>query len=169
MRRERLYNATGKAFHGTWNMSVLNKRAALFVGLMLTALSSGADMNAFGPGAVIEDYGPVAPVPWAAKIPQGTVFKIAYDTRVRGEEGKPNRTLETAARFLNMHQAAGVRVENMQLAVVVHGPAHRDLLHAKSYGGVNPSEKLIEQLIANGGRIHLCGSRGNGGGPSVHP
>lgn len=133
------------------------KRAALIIGLMLTPLTAVADMNDFGPGAVIRDFGPVAPVPSAERIPAGTEFKIAYDTRVGAEEGKPNPTLETAARFLNMHQAAGVPVENIELAVVVHGPAHRDLLKAERYGGVNPTAKLIEQLVANGVRIHLCG------------
>jgi intracellular sulfur oxidation DsrE/DsrF family protein len=39
----------------------------------------------------------------------------------------------------------------------VHGGAYRDLLNAESYGGDNPNAPLIEQLIAHGVTIELCG------------
>ena len=76
--------------------------------------------------------------------------------QVRNATG-PGRALVTPARFLNMHVAAGVPEENIHLAVVVHGGAYRDLLNAESYGAENPNAPLIEQLIAHGVTIELCG------------
>ncbi len=124
---------------------------------LLVSLSATADISAFTTGPAIKDYGPVAAVPGAMPVPADTVFKVAFDSRKAGEGDKPNRTLETAARFINMHVKAGVPAENIHLAVIVHGPAHRDLLHASARGEPNPSGVLISQLIAHGVEIHLCG------------
>ncbi len=135
----------------------MNPRAIIVLVLLLAPWSGQAGMENFTTGPAVKAYGPVAPVPDATAIPKGTRFKVAFDVRDAGEDEQPNRTLVTAARFINMHVAAGVQAENIQLAVVVHGPAHRDLLHSKARGGTNPSEPLIEQLLALGVQIHLCG------------
>lgn len=124
---------------------------------LLHCLPASADMSAFTTGPAIEDYGPVASVPDAIPLPAGAAFKVAFDVRDAAGDGKPNRTLETAARFINMHMRAGVKAENIRLAVVVHGPAHRDLLRTDARNGPNPSAPLIAQLIARGVKIHLCG------------
>ncbi len=130
---------------------------ALLCAMQLTVLPAAADLDRFTTGPAITDYGPVAATPDAIAIPAGSVFKVAFDVRLAGEGGKPNRTLETAARFINMHAAAGVPLKNIQLAVVVHGPAHRDLLKVSARSEPNPSAALIEALITHGVQIHLCG------------
>ncbi|MDJ0879625.1 MAG: DsrE family protein [Halieaceae bacterium] len=130
---------------------------ALLLAALLVSTTALGDIRAFSTGPAIEDYGPAALVSGAMPIPTGTTFKIAFDVRVAGEGDKPNRTLEAAARFFNMHARAGVPVQNIELAVVVHGPAHRDLLKVSARSEPNPSAALIEQLIAHGVKIHLCG------------
>lgn len=124
---------------------------------LFCAGSALADISAFATGPAIKDYGPVAEVPGAAPLPGDARFKVAFDTSKAAEGSKPNRTLETAARFINMHVANGVPVENIEVAVVVHGPAHRDLLHARARSDGNTSAPLIAELLALGVQIHLCG------------
>ncbi len=130
---------------------------ALLGALLIQALPVSAGLDQFSTGPAIEAYGPVASVPGALPIPAETVFKVAFDVRVAGQGGKPNRTLETAARFINMHTASGLPAEKIRLAVVVHGPAHRDLLKSSSRSEPNPNAPLIEALLAEGVQIHLCG------------
>ncbi len=124
---------------------------------LIAALPAMADMSAFTNGPAIEDYGPVASVPGAIPLPRNAEFKVAFDVRDAGEGEKPNRTLESAARFINMHVRAGVPAKKIQLAVIVHGPAYRDLLHTIARGAPNPSAALIERLVAYGVKIELCG------------
>lgn len=107
----------------------------------------------FGPGPVIPDFGPVAAVPGAAALPADHVYRVSFDTSQRAAEGELNSTLTGAARFLNMHAAAGVPVENIRLAVVVHGSAVRDVTSADA--GANAA--LVAALGEHGVRILVCG------------
>ena len=79
------------------------------------------------------------------------------DDFVAGPADDVNKGFNTAARFLNMHAAAGVPAENMSVAIVVHGPAASDLLTAEKLGHANPSAPLIAELLAAGASIQLCG------------
>ena len=124
--------------------------ALLVFALPLPALAGPDD---FKTGPAIPGYGPVAKVPEAGPISRDTVMKVAFDVSAAAEPGKLNRTLETAARFLNMHEAAGIPAENISLAVVVHGPAAADLLKGKG----NANAPLIAALLKHRVRIILCG------------
>ncbi len=68
----------------------------------------------------------------------------------------------TLARFLNLHARHGVDPQRIHLAAVVHGSGWHALLddaaYAERFGGLgNPSRPLIEELLANGVEIVLCG------------
>lgn len=116
----------------------------------------------FKTGPVFEAFGPVAAVPDAQALPASSAFKVVFDT-AKGSEGDTlNRTLESAARFINMHAAAGVDLDNIDVAVVVHGGAVFDLLKAEPFaarrdGADNPNAALINTLTDHGVRIILCG------------
>lgn len=137
--------------------------------IILTAAFAAAplaaqDMSAFKPGPVLAEFGPHAPVPGRAAIPEDATFAIAFDVSTPAAEGSANRGFETAARFLNMHAAAGVAPENIRLAVVVHGKAGFELMrdeahawHSASRKGDNPSGKLVAALLGKGVRFILCG------------
>lgn len=112
-----------------------------------------ADPDAFAPGPLIPDYGPVAAVDGAEAIPPDTVFRISFDTRTQADAGELNSTLTGAARFLNMHTAAGVPAENINLAVVVHGAA----VHDVTTGEAGANADLVEALVGHGVKIYVCG------------
>lgn len=119
------------------------------------AAPAPADENAFSTGPVIEAYGPAADVPGAAVIPDGTEFRISFDTAEASEPGELNRTLVAAARFLNMHARVGVPSEDIHLAIVVHGRAVRDM--SVLAGDENANAGLIEALLDHNVGIYVCG------------
>ncbi len=134
-------------------------------GVVLAAPASAqqADLSAFESGSVLTEFGRTAPVPEADfAIPDGMDLFITFDTSTPAAEGQANRTLDSAARFLNMHAAAGVEPARVRAAVVVHGKAGFDLFTNEAWSdlgrdGENPTAALIAALADNGVRVILCG------------
>lgn len=66
-----------------------------------------------------------------------------------------------AARFLNLAELAGVPKENVQLAVVIHGPATRSVLKQDNFEerfeGRNQNLDLFAELRKAGVEIFVCG------------
>ena len=120
--------------------------------LALFPLTSQAGEDAFSTGPVFKDFGPVADVTTTMAIEPGTVIKHSFDVAEPGADGEPNRTLVSAARFINMHARAEVPVDNIQIAVVVHGKASMEM--ADEDGA---SADLIAALTEHGVRIIVCG------------
>ena len=114
--------------------------------------AANADMSEFSTGPVIDDHGPGADVQVTYPIPDGATFKHSFDVAQRAEEGKANRTFESAARFINMHARAGVAPERIRLAVVVHGSAVHDVSDRDA-----GSAELIKTLVGHGVEIVVCG------------
>ncbi len=130
----------------------MKKAVWLAVISYLSAEHALAGPQDFKTGPVIEAFGPVASVP-GANVDGEAVFKVAFDVAEAAEPGAINRRLESAARFLNMHAAAGVPVENIEIAIIVHGPAALDLVASDK----NANAGLIAALIEAGVTIELCG------------
>lgn len=133
------------------------RSVALGLILLITHFTQVATATEFEKGPLITEYGPVVIVDGAQPLPADTGFNVAFDVTARGAEGALNRKFESAARFLNMHAAVGVKADNMRLAVVVHGPAVLDLTGAARFGGANPNADMIETLQAHGVRFIVCG------------
>jgi intracellular sulfur oxidation DsrE/DsrF family protein len=127
------------------------------IGLLTVASVSAQDLSeAFSTGPVIEEFGPVADVPGAEALPPESEFRVAFDTASAAEEGGLNRTLVSAARFINMHARAGVDPENLHVAVVIHGRAVFDVARAGN-GNAHPNASLIAALLDENVEIHVCG------------
>lgn len=123
--------------------------------LFSTAASAGADD--FHAGTLIKGYGRVATVEGATALPMDTRLRVAFDLGKGASEGEVNRSLDSAARYLNMHAEAGVAPQYVSAAIVVHGGASLDLLTADKLGHANPNAELIAELIKAGASIALCG------------
>jgi intracellular sulfur oxidation DsrE/DsrF family protein len=94
--------------------------------------------------------------------PLDLTYRVAFDVSRGGSPATAvNQGVNSVARFLNMHASAGVPASQLQLAVVVHGGAARDLLKREVYrertGEDNPNAALIEDLAKAGVRIIVCG------------
>jgi intracellular sulfur oxidation DsrE/DsrF family protein len=134
--------------------------------LSLVALQQVARAQALAEattGPFIERFGPVYPV---ANPDFATARDVEYRAVFDVSIGAPspdgvNARIETLARFLNMHGQSGVPLENMKLALVLHGTAGKDALSDRAYearyGLDNPNLPLLEALKRAGVEIYLCG------------
>ena len=139
------------------------KRLLILPLTFLAAPVTAQDMSAFTTGPVFEEFGPVADIPDASfAIRDGMDFKVAFDVSAPAEEGKLNRGFESAARYINMHDRAGIEPLKNTAAVVIHGKAVFDLLGdaawaARGRGETNPSAEPIAAMIDQGVRFIVCG------------
>lgn len=114
-------------------------------------------------GPVIESAGPTYAVPAPDfETPTDMTYRVAFEVAAAPPAPDAlNPGLVTVARFLNMHARAGVPVERLRVAAVVHGPAGRALLDDGAYREVegvdNPNVALVRELEAAGVRVILCG------------
>ncbi|HKK22299.1 MAG TPA: DsrE family protein [Pseudohaliea sp.] len=130
---------------------------ALTIGLACIPAIAVAGPEAFSTGPLIKDYGMIAEVPQAALPPADARFKVAIDVVEGGIDGELNGKFQTAASLINLLNASGVAAGHIEVALVVHGPAYRDLLVDRAYGGDNPNAELIAALQANGATLYYCG------------
>ncbi len=129
---------------------------------LCTAYPVLAQPDGFHSGKVIPQFGPVATVEQDVEIPADARFKVLFDVSKAAKPGEVNRTLVSAARFINMHAEAGVDPENIEIAVVFHGGASIDLTRAETYGARNDGAEnanaaAIETLRAHNVQVYLCG------------
>ena len=129
--------------------------AIAFAALALAAplAAQQADMSAFRTGPVFEDFGPHAPVEGAELLASLERFAIAFDVANKADEDARNRGFESAARFINMHVAAGVPEDRIEIAVVVHGRAVFDLTTSDDNG----SAAMVREMLDHGVRFIVCG------------
>jgi intracellular sulfur oxidation DsrE/DsrF family protein len=143
-------------------------RAALASILLLVAAPSLADDPSTGP--LIEGYGPIYPInDRDVPLPEDFSYKAVFDLAVYpGEVTAVNVHLESVARFLNMHVRNGVPPEKMDLAVVVHGAAVKNLLSNDAYEARykvdNPNLELLMLLHGAGVSTYVCGQSMSFGG-----
>ncbi|MEE2770850.1 MAG: DsrE family protein [Bacteroidota bacterium] len=114
-------------------------------------------------GKVIPEYGPIFQVETSFKTDTTQVMKVVFDITKSEDPSSPNRFIGSVARFLNMHEMEGVPVENMHLAIVLHGQAITDILTNEAYqehfpeAASNPNLPLLKALKAQHVEIIACG------------
>ena len=134
--------------------------SSIFIALLMVVCVLGQEKMA---GPIIENYGKV----WAIDsqdytITPDTEFKVVFDIMSSPkDESQLNASIETAARFLNMHAQNGVSIEQMKVALVVHNKASKDIItnaaYQKRFGTDNPNSEMISQLMNVGVEIIFCG------------
>ncbi len=136
--------------------------AILAAGLILLAAPLAAQ-DARRAGPTIQSAGTVFEVADPSfATPVDMPFKLAFEMAAAAPEpGEMNVTLNSVARYLNMHAQAGVPATQISAAVVVHGPAGWELLDDNAYrdrhGVANPNSGVVRELLQAGVRIVLCG------------
>lgn len=131
----------------------------LFITLFCAISAVSADK--FNTGPVIKSYGKHAEVQQDLTLDKNSVFNVVFDLGAQGSAGKVNGKIETLARFINMHVANGIALENINLALIVHGKAGFDLLkspiYEEKYQQENSNIALVQVLLKNQVSIYLCG------------
>lgn len=128
------------------------RNVILFLTLAIWTTAALTDEAAFSKGPIFNDYGPVAKVDVTMPVDPDMVLKHSFDASTPAPAGKPNSTLVSAARFINMHASAGVAEDNIDVAVIVHGQAVKDMADEDS-----ASAGLIKVLTEHNVRIIVCG------------
>ena len=151
--------------------------AFLLTAVVFATPAAAQDLpEGFTMGPVFEDYGPVADVDVTWQLPTDASFRHSFDLVNAADPGELNRGLVSAARFINMHARAGVPEERIQVAVVVHGRAVLDLLHADAYASRHADDEgeavenanlpLLAALIEHGVQVIVCGQSATAQGVS---
>lgn len=112
-----------------------------------------AQADQFHAGKAIPEFGKIAEVEGMEALPANTQFKVSFDVAKPAKAGGVNRSIDSVARFINMHHAVGVKGEDIQLAVVVHGGAVKDMTKAQN----NKNAALIVELQKHGVNFYVCG------------
>ncbi len=120
---------------------------------------------------IIRDYGTIYDIPEAVKPNPNQHYKIVIDLKSASPDaGKVNPGLNNVARMLNLHAAGGIKPENMDVVVAIHGDASYSVLdkkgYIKKYAMENPNMELIRELKNAGVKLYICGqsliARNNG-------
>ena len=112
---------------------------------------------------VIKGYGPVEPLPNAAFQPDRSIkYRVLFDiTKAAETVDKVNPGLDRVARFLNVMAASDIMPKDMELAVVIHGPAApivlKNEIFKKRFKIDNPNQKIIKDLKEAGVKLYVCG------------
>jgi len=109
----------------------------------------------------IEGFGGVAKVPHAVEPPRAGT-KVVFDITSDTVADKPNKGLESVARYLNLHADAGLAHDQLEAVVVLHGGATKAALKDEAFARhashpQNPSLPLIRLLKQAGVKVHVCG------------
>ncbi|MGN3974173.1 DsrE family protein [Tsuneonella sp. SYSU-LHT278] len=124
--------------------------------------SAAQDFSAFHEGPIFTEFGAVARVDPDVDVPANMRFSVAFDVVEPAGESSINRSVDTAARFVNMHVLHGVPQENIEVALVVHGKASFDVMNREAYaarfaGRDNLTSAALEEMMAKGVKVYVCG------------
>ena len=114
-------------------------------------------------GRIIKDFGQTFLVEnLDIKTDIKAEHKVIFDVNKSSEDKSLiNKYIVTAARFLNMHAKSGLKLEQLHVAITIHGGAWKDVMtnlaYKEKYGFDNPNLELINQLSEAGVDIILCG------------
>lgn len=135
----------------------------VFLVWLVAGTALAAEKAAPETGPAVPGYGPVFAVPDGVfNLSNDRLYKVTKDvSATSAEPDEINRGIESAARFLNMQARHGTRSDQLEMAVVVHGGAVKDLLTDDAYrsrfGVANPNTGLLAGLGRAGVNIYLCG------------
>ena len=136
------------------------KTFILLVLCSVFSTASGAPAG-FTVGPVIADYGENITVADGLENAAEQHFKVLFDVSESNDKGGASKRFNSVARFINMHVRAGVPLEHIDVAMVVHGKAAFDLLDNGAFKTRftkdNGSVELLNQLLASGVGVYLCG------------
>ena len=123
----------------------------LLCGILLISASS-LSAQKLGSGPILEDFGLTfeIPNPDLTLDPQKN-YKVLFDIYTdQGGEEKMNPLLNTVARFLNMHGQTGLKKEQLEIVVILHGAGAKNALndqaYEKKFGHSNPNTDLLVAL-----------------------
>ncbi|MEN8125585.1 MAG: DsrE family protein [Bacteroidota bacterium] len=113
-------------------------------------------------GPVFKDFGNV----YKIKNPdllleKNKIYKVIFDVYTDVDDiNEINPSINTVARFINMHAQNGVKLKDMEIVLVLHGKAIKNALNdgsfKKKYKISNPNAKLLTALKKADVKTYVC-------------
>lgn len=127
-------------------------------GLLVAGLLFAAEPRFLHPAL---PYGGVVALPDAAEQPRAAA-RLVFDITAETPADVPNKGLEGVARYLNLHVQAGLPLESLQVALVLHGGATQAALADEAFarrqaGAANPNTDLLRRLKQAHVQLYVCG------------
>lgn len=135
----------------------------LLICCFLSITFANAQQAVATPGKVIPKYGNTFTVENPDfKTDTAASFNMVFDIAKAPEDPSAvNPYINTLARFLNMHEKAGVPLENLNVRAAIHGQAAYAMLknefYKEKFGINNPNIELLEALDSACVALILCG------------
>ena len=122
-------------------------------------------VNAFaqkGANPIIKNFGTIYEIENAVNPDPNIEYRIVVDLKtLQRDKESINPGLNNVARMLNLHGLGGVKAENLNVAVAIHGGATDVILnneaYQKKYELDNPNLQLINELKEAGVKLYVCG------------
>ena len=114
---------------------------------LLPFLVSSQEKTTNGP--IIKDFGNVYKIKNSdLLLEKNKIYKVIFDVYTDVDEIKKiNPSINTVARFINMHAQNGIKQKDMEIVLVLHGNAIKNALNdeafKKKYSASNPRKRLI--------------------------
>jgi intracellular sulfur oxidation DsrE/DsrF family protein len=114
-------------------------------------------------GPIIEKYGKVYQVKNPdLQLDNNVEYKVIFDIYTDNSKNNSlNPLLNAVARYLNMHAQQGILLENMKVAVILHGAATKytinELAFQEQFGVSNPNSELLQELNNANVELYVCG------------
>jgi len=114
-------------------------------------------------GPLIENFGKVYQVNNPELLLKKDVkYNVIFDVYTdKSKKNNKNPLLNTVARYLNMHAQQGILLENMNVVVILHGAATKNVLndaaYQKHFDTNNPNSQLIKELNNVNVALYVCG------------
>jgi intracellular sulfur oxidation DsrE/DsrF family protein len=100
-------------------------------------------------------------MPIDANMTYKLLFDFSYGKPEIYSQGLVNPGLEEICRILNLHSAAGIQDNKLDIVIILHGPATMTFLHEAAYrerfGKENANAALVKALQQKGVKLVVCG------------
>lgn len=148
---------TTSAQNGTVDSTAIKQRAAMFAKfepVLVYPLIKGSPASGVLPVTDVTE--PIDP-----NMKYRILFDCTLGNATQYKNGVVNDALQEIGRIINLHKAAGVKDNNLEVTVVVHSIAAltflNDASYQKRYSRDNPNKEMVDQLLKAGAKIIVCG------------
>ena len=140
----------------------MNRNLFLLISLLCLALTgSSLGQTRIDPG--VPGFGAIYDLPEGAYLPDaGHKYQIVVDVMIGAEDpSEINPGLWNLARLVNLHVAAGIPADSLEVVAVFHASATPVVLTSEAYeaalGVPNPNLDIFAALQQAGMRFFVCG------------
>jgi len=134
----------------------------IFITILYVTISYSQE-NKGNKGPIIKNYGQALKIENPdLLLKKDKKYKIIFDVYSDGKDKKKlNGSINTVARFLNMHAQNGVKKDNMDVVLILHGAATKNAISDKAFQKAfkidNPNTELIKALNNSAVKVYVCG------------